>query len=217
MVRPQKRPALAQRLLVADDGFQPLQRGARHAQQVLADGQVVHAGHRQFRVGVQQVQNRRHIPGVGIFKGQHAVLGLPGGDCVEHVGPGLAGQLVGKGEDALQCDLRPGPLHPLVGGHIAAQNLPLVGPADRHGPGDEPPVIGPQRRVGDAGGVFGNDRPLPLRVKDGLAALRLALGHLRHRLHALLKQGGHLRVDGVDLGARLLQKFHGIPSGLYLV
>ena len=105
--------------------------------------------------------------------------------------------------------MRPGAFYPLIGCRPAAQQFPLIGPGNRHGLLQKAVIVGAQGFIGDSGGVFGNDGPLPLRVKDGFAAVRLAARHHCHRTHAALKQFGHLRVDGVDLRAGLLQKFHG--------
>ena len=103
----------------------------------------------------------------------------------------------------------PGALYPLIGRRAAAQQFPLVGAGDGHRLLQKAVIVGAQRFVADAGGVFFDHRTLPHRVKDGLAGVRLAARHHCHGTHPPLKQFGHLRVDGVDLRAGLLQKFHG--------
>ena len=207
----QERAALGQRLLMADDGADARQGRAGQGQQVLADGQVGHAGDGQAGAGIEQVHHGGHIPGVGVFKGEHAVLGVPCLHRVADIRPGGIGPGFGKGQKPAQRDVAPGPLHPLVGSHVPPQQLPLVRPGDRHGLLQKAAIIRAQGFVLQAGGVFVQHGVLPRRVKHRLAGGRLVPGHLPHRLHPLFKQRRHLGVDGVDLRPRLLQLIHRFP------
>ena len=200
----QKQAALGQRLLVAHHRFDVRQRGPRQSQQVLPDGQVAHAGDGQLRMGVQKVQHGGHVPGVGVLKGQHTELGLAPADRLAYLRPGGKRLAAGKGEQPPQRNVAPRALHPLIGRGVPPQHGPLVRLGHLHGLLQKFPVIGAQFFLLQPGGVVVQHHLLPRRVKDRFAGLRLVQRHLRHRLHALLKQRGHLRVDGVDFLSRLL-------------
>ena len=213
----QEGTALGQRLLVADDQPHIGKLRPLHAQQVLPDGLVPHSGHRQVGVGVEQVQHGGHIAGVGVFKGQHAQGGIAVFDGVAHLVPGRKGFGPAQRVEAAQRDVAPRALHPLIGRRVPPQKLPLVRPRDRQRLGQKAVIIGPQGRVLHPGGVFFDQRGLPRGVKDGFSGAGLVLGHLRNGLHPLLKQRGHLRVDAVNDGARLLKLVGGLLVLLHTV
>ena len=214
----QERAALRQGLGVADDRAHLGQTAARHAQQVLPDGQVAHAGHDQAGVGVEQVQHGGNVPGAGVFKGQHAELGVAVLYGVEHFRPGGEGERPRKGEQPPQGDVAPGALHALVGGGAAAQDGALVCARNVHGLLQKPAVVRAQSLVLQAGGVFFQHGGFPHGVEHRLAGLRLVARHIGHRPHAALEQRRHLGVDAVDLRPGLLQKIHSrkLPSQCFL-
>ena len=199
-----KNAALGQRLRVADDGPDRLQRRARHAQQVLPDRQVAHPGNDNIGVGVQQVEHGGDIARVGVFKRQNAELCIPVLHGVKDLAPGGAGRLPRKGEKAAQRNVAPRTGHALVGGGIAAQPGALVCAGNAHGIAEKGAVVGAQRLVGDAGRVFVKHSGLPRGIKNRLAGLGLVAHHIGHRAHTPLKQSGHLGINGVDLGTGLL-------------
>ena len=206
-VRFEERAGLRQRLLVADDGADARERRARQRQQVLADGQAGHAGDRELRARIEQIEHGRNVPGVGIFKRQNAVLRVPGFDRIADIGPGGVGFGAGKRQQQRQGDVAPRALHALIGGDVPPQQAALVRAGDRERLLQEAAVIRAQLPR-HAGGVFGDERILPRGVKHRLAGGSLVLRHLHDGLHALREQSGHLRVDGVNLRAGLLELVH---------
>ena len=193
---------------MTDDGAHIAEFRTLHAQQVLLDGHVLHVGHNDVRVGVQQVQHGGNIPCVGVFKGQHTKLGVAVLHSVKHLGPGGKGSGPGKGKHPPQGNVAPCALHALISGGVAAQSGPLVGAGDGHGLLQKRLVIRAQFLVLQPGRVAGDHIRLPRGIKYRLAGLGFVTYYVGNSLHAPLKQSGHFGVDGIDLGTGLLQKIH---------
>ena len=196
--------ALGQRLRMADDRADGLQRCTRHRQQILPDGQVTHAGDDDVRVGVQQIQHGGHIARIGVFKRKYAELRISALHSIKDLAPGGAGRLPRKGEQALQCNLAPCAGHPLIGSGVAAKAHALIRAGNGHRIIQKSAIVGAQRLIGDAGRIFIQHSRLTRGVKHRLAGLGLIARHIGHRAHPPLKQGGHLRVNSINLCPGLL-------------
>ena len=123
---------------------------------------------------------------------------------VKDLAPSGKGRLARKGEEPPQGNMAPRAGHALIGRCVAAQPCALVGTGNCHCIVQKSAVVGAQRFIGDAGRVLVQHRGLPHGVKHRLAGFCFIACHVRHGAHTPLKQGCHLRINGVNLRPGLL-------------